>query len=203
MTASGLAVGGGLYAGGVLTTGEVYDLSVAEARSRLMTVSLPRDVLVTAGGSDAADVDMDVLSDSISWEVSRGGKRAARFTANLRPEGPMRTRVTIDYANDRSPSSYADRLLSTKFLRSYVETSFAEEVDARLEARPADRDRALTEFANHVAADPEIVRELGLTTEGMFRGIGAQARANAVAPARIFMIRSRPARPCARPPVLR
>ena len=143
-----------------------------------MTVSLPRDVLVTAGGSDAADVDMDVLSDSIRWKVSRGSKQAARFTANLRPEGPMRTRVTIEYSNYRSPSSYADRLTSTKFLRGYVETSFAEEVDARLEARPVDRDRAMTEFANRVAADPEVVRELGLTTEGMFREIGAQVRAN-------------------------
>jgi hypothetical protein len=174
IAASGMAVGGGLYAGGILSKGEVYDLPVADVRSRLMTLSLSPETLAIAGGSDKANVTVNDASDAIAWSVSTGGNRAAKFTVNLRAEGPSRTRVTINYMNGRSTSNFADRLTSTRFFRSYAETSFAEEVDARLDGRPVDQRKARHDFATRAAADPQQVRELGLASASIFNDVTSQ-----------------------------
>jgi hypothetical protein len=172
--ASGVAVGGGLYAGGAFDRGQVYHLSVDEARARLTTLKIPPVVRATAGASDAADVDIEVGSESVAWEISVGTGEPARFTAALEAEGPARTRVTLDYTNGRIDGGHADRLLSTSFMRGFSETMFEEEVDARLEGRAADHGEALHSFARRAAADPSQVRELGAATEGIFRDVAKQ-----------------------------
>jgi hypothetical protein len=165
---------GGLYAGGAFTRGEVYDLPVAEVRSRLVTLSVPTQIRASAGGSDRASVAIDVEPESISWKVANGRGEAARFTANYRAEGPSRTRVTLDYSSGRSGYTYVDRLMSTSFMRSFAEAVFAEQVDARLDGRAVDESQALQEFARGAATHPEQVRELGEVTRSMFNDVSEQ-----------------------------
>jgi hypothetical protein len=176
MAASGMAVGGGIYVGGIFSKGEVYDLPIAEARSRLITLSLSPETLAIAGGSDNASVAVHDAPDAIVWSVPTGGPRAAKFIANLRAEGPSRTRVIINYVSGSSAPSYADRLTSTKFFRGYAETNFSEDVDARLDRRPVDQRKARHDFATRAAADPHQLRELGLASASMFKDISSQAR---------------------------
>lgn len=173
-----MAVGGGLYVGTSFAKGEVYNLPIAEVRSRLMSLSLSPDTLAIAGGSNDASVAVDSTSDSIVWSVPTGGDRAARFIANLRAEGPSRTRVIITYVNGSSAPGYADRLTSTRFFRSYAETNFNEDVDARLDGRPVDKRKARRDFATRAAADPRQLRELGLASASAFNEIQAQATAD-------------------------
>jgi hypothetical protein len=165
---------GGLYAGGAFDGGKVYNLPIAEARSRLATLPVPPTVAVSAGGSDAAIVDVDVGSETINWTIAAGTGEPARFTASLTAEGASSTRVKLAFANGRIDGSYADRLMSSSFLRGYSETLFEEQVDSRLEGRPASDGRALQEFAERVAADPRQIEELGEVTEDIFRDVAEQ-----------------------------
>jgi hypothetical protein len=175
IAASGFAIGGGLYAEGILSKGEVYDLPVAEARGRLTGLSLSPETLAIAGGSDNASVTVKGTSDAIVWSVPTSGSRAATFTVNLRAEGPSRTRVNISYVNGTSTPNYVDRLTSTRFFRGYAETSFNEDVDARLDGRPVDQRGARHDFAARAAADPRQLRELGLASASAFKDISSQA----------------------------
>lgn len=169
-----MAVGGGLYVEAFSSEGEVYNLPIAEARSRLMTLSLSPETLAIAGGSNNVSVVVDDTSDAIVWSVPTGGDRAAKFIANLRAEGPSRTRVIINYVNGSSAPNYADRLTSTKFFRSYAEANFNEEADARLDGRPVDERRARHDFATRAAADPRQLRDLGLASASMFNEVASR-----------------------------
>jgi hypothetical protein len=171
-----MAVGGGIYAGGIFSKGEIHDLPIAEARSRLITLSLSPETLAIAGGSDNASVAVDDASGAIVWSVPTGGRRTAKFIANLRAEGPSRTRVIFNFVNGSSAPSYADRLTSTRFFRGSAETNFSEDVDARLDGRPVDQRKARHDFATRAAADPQQLRELGLASASMFKDISSQAR---------------------------
>jgi hypothetical protein len=169
-TTASLAVGG-LYLGGAFDRGQVYDLPIAEARSRLSALSLPSDAVAPAGGH--ASVGADSTKDGLAWNVSAGGDASSVFAAHLKAEGPGRTRVTLDYRNGTS-SPWADRLMATRFMRSYAEASFHEQVDAALRARRPDQGRALQDFATHAAAHPEEVREVGLATQEIFKDVANQ-----------------------------
>ena len=164
IAASGVTVGG-LYAGGAFDRGQVYDLPISEARSRLAEVQIPQ----MASGTDVRPV---TDGDTIEWRVN--GTVGAVFSASLASEAPNRTRVILDYEPATVDGGFADRLRSTRFLRGFAETTFAEEVDARLDGRVADQAQAMRDFARQVASDPEAVRELGLVTEDMFKSVSAQ-----------------------------
>ena len=170
ITASGLAAGG-LYAGGAFDRGKVYDLPMAEARARLDAVQIPQMAAATAAGRDTALRPVS-NGDTVEWRI--GGAVGATFSAALSSEGPGRTRVILDYEPAKVDGSYGDRLRSTRFLRGFAETTFEEEVDARLEGRVADQAQAMRDFAREIASDPEAVRELGLVTQDMFKSVSAQ-----------------------------
>jgi hypothetical protein len=174
---SGLAVGG-LYAGGALSPGEVYDLPVADARSRLTSMPMPPMLRESTVGSDAAAVTMDAGVESVSWRISSRPDYSAVFTAHLSPEGAG-TRVAVTYEVHTSDSSFADPMLSTRFMRGAAESVFREQVDARLEGRPFDLLAAMDAFAREAAADPDQVRELGLTIKDMMTEAANQAHAAA------------------------
>ena len=176
ISASGLAVGG-LYAGGAFDRGEVYPLPIAEARSRLETMTLPNASRAFAGGSDAAVISAEQSADTFKWRVGLADSDPAVFSARLQPEGAARTRVFLDYRKADTGYAYADRLLSTRFMRTYAETSFHEQVDAVLEGRPADEARALQSFAAHAATHPEDMEEVGAAMEGMFKEVADQMNA--------------------------
>ena len=163
--AASASAAGGLYAGGAFDRGQVYDLPIAEVRSRLAEVQIPQ----MAAGTDVRPVSD---GDSIKWRVN--GSAGAVFSAALAAEGPNRTRVILDYEPATVDGSYGDRLRSTRFLSGFAETTFAEEVDARLDGRVGDQAQAMRDFARQVASDPEAVRELGLVTEDMFKSVSAQ-----------------------------
>jgi hypothetical protein len=175
LAASGVTVGG-LYAGGAFDRGQVYDLPIAEARARLNAVQIPQMAAATAAGRDGVEVRPVSSGDTIEWRIS--GTTGAIFSATLTSEGPTRTRVLLDYEPARVDGGYADKLRSTRFLRGFAETTFAEEVDARLDGRVADQAQAMRDFAREIASDPEAVRELGLVTEDMFKNVSEQLNEN-------------------------
>ena len=175
LAASGAAVGG-LYLGGAFERGEVYPLAIADARARLETVGLPQSVTGTAGGS-AASLSIDRSSDTYTWKINAGNDTVALFRAHLTAEGPSRTRVLLAYQNGTTRSPWADRLLSTAFMRSYAESSFHEQVDAALEGRRAEQGQAMQDFAAHAAAHPEQMREVGLATQEIFKDVANQMEA--------------------------
>ena len=168
IAASGVTVGG-LYAGGAFDRGQVYDLPIAEVRSRLAEVQIPQ----MAAGTDVRPVSD---GNSIEWRVN--GTAGAVFSAMLASEGPSRTRVILDYEPAAVDHGYADKLRSSRFLRGFAETTFGEEVDARLDGRVADQAQAMRDFARQVGSDPEAVRELGLVTQDMFKSVSAQLNEN-------------------------
>ena len=173
---SALAVGG-LWAGGAFDRGEVYDLPMPEARSRLEALTLPKEVLAVAGGKDA-EFSEDAAGYTLTWKLNSGEGKPAKFSAYLMPEGPARTRVRLYYQTSKSSSSfaqYADKLMSTGFMRSYAESGFHEQVDAALEGRPADQGNAMREFAARAARHPEEVREVGATVSGILDDVAGQA----------------------------
>ena len=175
LAASGAAVGG-LYLGGAFQGGEVYPLPIGEARARLERVALPQSVTGTAAGS-RAELSVNPSSDTYSWKVTAGTQTMAVFSAHLTAEGPTRTRVLLGYANGKTQSPWADRIMSTSFMRSYAESSFHEQVDAVLEGRRAEQGQAMQDFAAHAAAHPEEMREVGLATQGIFKEVANQIEA--------------------------
>ena len=171
--ASGLAVGG-LYAGGAFDRGELYNVPIAEARMRLEMMELPPALFNAAGGSTTTDGKQ---GDTYTWKVMAGTKKAAVFTARLQPEGPSRTRVTLDYVRENGTDPWSDRIMSTDFMRSYTETSFHEYVDAAIENRRPDQSSAMREFAAYATTHPEDIRELGEATQGIFMEVADQMKA--------------------------
>jgi len=170
--ASGLAVGG-LYAGGAFDRGEVYNVSIADARMRLEMMELPPGVFNAAGGSTVTESED---GNTFTWKVKAGTNTIAVFTALLKDEGALKTRVTLDYSRGEGADDWSERLLSTNFMRSYTETSFHEFVDAAIENRKPDERQAMQEFAAHAAAHPEDIRELGQATEGIFQEVAEQLK---------------------------
>ena len=170
--ASGLAVGG-LYAGGAFDRGEVYNVPIAEARMRLEIMELPPALFNAAGGSTTSDGEQ---GDNYTWKVMAGTEKAAVFSARLQPEGPSRTRVTLDYTRPTSKDGWSDKLLSTNFMRKYTEMTFHEYVDAAIENRRPDQNEAMKSFAAYAATHPEDVRELGEATQGIFKEVADQLK---------------------------
>ena len=166
IAASGMTVGG-LYAAGAFDRGQVYDLPIGEVRSRLVTVQIPRMAAVSAAGSDRASADFTNGDTQMRWRL---GSKGAVFSATLTPEGPAQTRVLLDYEPAKVEGE-GGSLLDTRFMRGFAETSFAEEVDARLEGRVADQAQAMRDFARQISSDPEAVRELGVATQEMFKSV--------------------------------
>ena len=125
-------------------------------------------------------ISAEQSADTLSWRVGLADSDPAVFSARLKPEGAARTRVFLDYRTANTGFAYADRLLSTRFMRSYAETSFHEQVDAALEGRPADEGQALQSFAAHARAHPEEMQEVGAAMEGMFKDVADQMNAMSV-----------------------
>jgi hypothetical protein len=175
ITASGLAVGG-LYAGGAFDRGEVYNLSIDDARLRLEGVQFPGQSPAAIGASST----FTEIGNTLTWNIRAGSRPAGSFTATLTSEGPTKTRVLLSYRNGSMDGGYGDRLLSTKFMRSYAETSFYERVDAALDGRPVDPQRAMRAFADNAAAHPEQIREVGQITQDMFADVAEQLQASGV-----------------------
>lgn len=176
ITASGLAVGG-LYEGGAFDRGQVYDLSLPDARMRLEAIDLSADTSAATGGSVSSPTE---VGNTLTWNALAGNRLAGSFTATLRSEGPNRTRVFLSYRNGSIDGGFGDRLMSTKFMRSYAETSFYERVDAALDGRPADPGRALQAFAANAQAHPEQLQEIGQVTQQMFQGVAEQLKRSGV-----------------------
>lgn len=170
---------GGLYAGDALTPGQVYDKPFAQAYAELAAMPVPGLLAQGVGGSDATSVEVQRAPGSISWGFHLGGQTALTFTARLSAEGSARTRVRIDYAPGVHVSPELKRLASTRLMSDFAEIAMAEQVDAELEDRTADKAEMLSALARHAADHPELVREYGQAVGGIFKEIGNQAAANA------------------------
>lgn len=166
------ALVGGLYAGDLLTHGDVHDLPLNEARARLIAMPLPRDMLLAAGPS-TGNVSVTSDSSSVSWRIG-GFEESAQFTARLEAVSAGRTRVTLEHAPTRATGSMTGRLTSTRFMRGFSDSSFSEAVDATLEGRAFSRDRSLDAFAQHQSMNPGEVKELSHAVRGMMLDVHNQ-----------------------------
>jgi hypothetical protein len=166
---------GGLYAGGALTSGQVYDVPITQAYSELAAMPLPPMLAQVTGGSNAATVDVRRTPDSIGWHFHLRGQEMSVFTAKLSPEGPGRTRVRVSYEPGNALSPELGQLTSTRLMRDLAEITMSEQVDAHLEHRPFDQSEAMHAMAVHLTDNPEIVQEYGQAVGGMFREINRQA----------------------------
>ena len=174
LAASGLTLGG-LYAGGAFKTGELYDLPVAQVRSELAAMPLPREVLRAAGASDQIPVKMDFGDEWISWSFKGSEGAMSSFTARFRQEAEGKTRVWLHHSVQAADRGMVSRLTSTRFMRGYATASFEEQVDARLDGRSFDYSKAMQVFARRSTEDPEQVRELGLAVRDMYVEAGERA----------------------------
>lgn len=176
MGASGLGVlFGGLYAGGALTPGQVYDVPIAQAYGELVAMPMPPMLAQVTGGSDAATVEVSRSADTIGWHFRVRGQVVSEFTARLSAEGPNRTRVRVSYQPGEPLSPELGRLTSTRLMRDVAEITMREQVDAQLEHRPFDQSDAMHAMAAHITDNPEIVREYGQAVNGMFQEVNRQA----------------------------
>lgn len=166
---------GGLYASDALTVGKVYDLPAAEVRSELVAMPLFPELIAVAGVSDAASVEIDQGASWVRWQISSGDRTVSRFTAHFSSEAPGRTRVTLEQDKLDPGTDRARRISETKFMRGYTQSSFAEQIDARLEGRAYDRANVMQTFGEHHARNPEEVRELGLAVGEMFNEVSNEA----------------------------
>jgi hypothetical protein len=176
---SGLAIGA-LYAGGVLGTGEIYDLPLAQARSELAAMPIPAEVRAAVGGSDAAPVSVDTDVHTVTWRFGTPHGVEAKFVARLDSVDRARTRVTLSHSRGE-PTAKADRIATTAFMRSFAENSFAEQLDAQLEGRSFDQERALKAFADHAARNPQDVEQLGIAVGEIFNEVNSEMADSAFA----------------------
>ena len=169
ITSGLVATTGGLYAGGVFNRGEVYPLTMEQVRDELAAMPFPREAVFSSGASSAT-VDVDTTANTVSWQLSVGGRHAATFRAIMKPvSGGTRVRLDHQLGEVISP---ADELTSTSFMQSYADANFAERVDAQLEGRSHDPAAAAQVFAKDIDDNPEKVRELGESIRKMHSQIG-------------------------------
>lgn len=172
-------VAGRPFAGGALTTGEVYDKPIAQVRAELAAMPVEGLVLHAVAGSDGTKVKVRQTADSIIWHFMIGGHEVSVFTATLNEEGRLRTRVRLAHTPGANPIPEVDRLNSTAMMRSMSEIAMAERVDARLENRSVDDGELMLSLGQHLSDNPEQVREYGLAIGQMYKDMGDQFAANA------------------------
>lgn len=139
----------------------------------LRPLSLHPNRQAVAGGSSSTFAES---GHELAWNIRAGTRTVGSFRATLTAEGPRRTRVLLSYRNGSIDGGFGDRLISTKFMRSYAETSFYERVDAALDGRPADPNRAMQAFGANAAAHPEEIQEVGLVMQEMFATVSNQLK---------------------------
>ena len=166
---------GGLYAGGALSTGQVYDVPITQAYSELAAMPMPPMLTQITAGSDAATVEVRRSPDSIGWHFHMRGQQVSVFTARLSAEGPGQTRVRVSYEPGKALSPELGQLTSTRLMRDLAEITMREQVDAHLEHRPFDQSEAMRAMAVHVTDHPEIVEEYGQAVGGMFQEVNRRA----------------------------
>ena len=166
---------GGLYAGGALSSGQVYDMPITQVYSELAAMPMPPMLAQVTAGSDAATVEVRRSPDSIGWHFHMRGQQVSVFTARLSAEGPGQTRVRVSYEPGKALSPELGQLTSTRLMRDLAEITMREQVDAHLEHRPFDQSEAMHAMAVHVTDHPEIVEEYGQAVGGMFQEVNRRA----------------------------
>ena len=166
---------GGLYAGGALSSGQVYDMPITQVYSELAAMPMPPMLAQVTAGSDAATVEVRRSPDSIGWHFHMRGQPVSVFTARLSAEGPGQTRVRVSYEPGKALSPELGQLTSTRLMRDLAEITMREQVDAHLEHRPFDQSEAMHAMAVHVTDNPEIVEEYGQAVGGMFQEVNRRA----------------------------
>jgi hypothetical protein len=176
---------GGLYASDALTSGQVYDVPLAQAYSELSTMPVPRVFMQAATGSGAPAISIRRSAQAIDWQFKVRGQVVATFTAHLSAVGPDRTRVRIEYARGEPLSPELRHLSSASLVRELARLAMTEQVEAQLEDRPVDQDRIADALARHAAAHPEQIQEferaMGEMVLGLHRQVNETSRE--VAPA--------------------
>src|SRR5687767_10706609 len=169
---------GSLYAGGALTTGEVYDKPIAQVRAELAAMPVEGFVIHSVAGSDGTQVKVRQTPESIAWHFMVGDHEVSVFTASLRQEDRWRTRVRLAHKPGANPIPEVARLTSTAMMRGISEAAMAERVDAQLEDRVVDEGEAMLSLGRHLSEHPEQVREYGAAIEQMYTEVGNQFAAN-------------------------
>ena len=169
---------GGLYATDALAPGRTYDIPLEQAFDELSSMPVP-DGLAATGAGAAPAVVVERTPSAIHWQFRVRGQDVALFTARLTPEGAGRTRVRIEYSPREPSSPELRRLASAGLVREFARLEMSEHVEARLERRPVDRTEVAAALADHIAANPEQVREYGRAMGEMVADLHRQINENA------------------------
>jgi hypothetical protein len=184
---SGLLLAG-LYAGDALTAGEVYDVPLEQAYGELSAMRVPAALMQVRAGVHAPEVAVRQSFPVIDWHFQLDGRDVATFTARLSPEGPGRTRVRVEYTPGEASAPELIHLTSAGLVRDLARLTMSEQIDAQLERRPVDDDRAIEALARHAAAHPKQIREfeqaMGEMAAGLYRQANETARDAAPAASR-------------------
>ncbi len=144
---------GGIYLHDPSSAGETYPLSVADVEYTLGAMSLPDYVENTLGTLPGGNSTRTVVpGKSVTYYFHARGGDAGKFTAELSAVDATHTRVTTSMTMNGG----ADELMKTKYLPVGKEfgvvgrDTMREQIDARLERRPFDKEvtkKAMAGFA--------------------------------------------------------
>lgn len=144
---------GGLYLHGPSTAAETYPRAIADVEYTLGAMSLPDYVENTLGTlPDGNSTRTVVPGKSVTYYFRARGGDAGKFTAEISAVDATHTRVTTSMTMNGD----ADELMKTKYLPVGKEfgvvgrDTMREQIDARLEMRPFNKDvtkKAMAGFA--------------------------------------------------------
>lgn len=188
---SAAIIAGGLYAYNPYVGGNVYQIPIETAYSKLVDMEMPSSMGVgnyRPGGGVETDVEEN---KSVTWKIRENGDIVARLSAELSPMGPKATnvRVTFQFDPESKQAKRSPRLAQSRFIADMAKFTIDEQVDATLTDREYDSQRvgakilaymltnrsALQEFMGDIEAEMASVSEMAGQSYGGGSGV-AQAR---------------------------
>ena len=131
-----IALATGAYFHGPLKTGETYNRSPAEVYRIVESSPLPsmfdKMVYNQRGGEP---------EKSMIWYFHANGKQVAKYTVNITPSGPDKTRVSTSFGMSDDAEAALGKGFAIKGADQYAvigRVSMNEQIDSRLDKRPFD-----------------------------------------------------------------
>jgi hypothetical protein len=150
------AVAGGIYFHGPLVTGETYAVPAAQVAQTLENLSFPGYVGSTVSGLPGASTTRDIEpGKSVTYFFHARGGQAAKFVASYQPVDATHTRVSTRM----EMSGDAEKLLKGQYMSNAKEfevvgaAAIREQIDARLEARPFNKDVVMKAMQGYAMAN--------------------------------------------------
>ena len=149
---------GGLYAGGVLESGQVYPKPFDQAYAELSSMPIPE---MARQGAGSSDIVIRRYADSIEWHFRHKDEDLYVFTASLSREDDQHTRVKVDFDVGDALDPQSKKLLGSDYIRSIAGLALNEQVSSELEDRSFDQRRFATQLAVRAKIHPRELEAFG------------------------------------------